>query len=602
VYRLTGAIPVLKTERYPKRMVVFDTEAWRSDYIHGVELQTLRLGVAKYIELPSFDKPHDHKYLHFHTVEQLGSWLEFLTRKDHTLYVYAHNLKYDLQLSGLYTWLVAEGWISKLFVIEDPPTFIKMHRGRVSITFVDTFNYWQTSLESMGLQLDDHKLPMPDESATELTWFSYCRRDVDVLGEYILKFVGFLQENDLCGLGLTLASQAFRSYRHRFMREEIVLHNDKHALNLERDGYFGGRCEAFFIGDHGKGDYYKLDVNSMYPHVMHGYAYPVELVGYSENVPLSRLNGHTQKYYCLAEVSLHTDAPAYALSNGVKLIFPVGSFRTVLHHEDLLRAIERGELIGVHRLAIYRRAEIFSDYVDFFYHLKQSAGEAGDMITRHQAKIFLNALYGKFGQREVISKIVPLEGEGKVMRLSGYSQALGRRVEVNYLGTTVEVRYKGGEAFYASPVIAGAVTANARAYLWHFIELVGVENVFYCDTDSLIVNQTGYERITPYLDLNRLGLWKLEGFASTLFIHSAKDYRFGEVTKTKGVPRKATQLDPNTWQYDQFRGAKTWVKQGMPTGVEVYRRTKQRVKTYDKGVVMPNGLVLPLRLSLGSDG
>lgn len=597
--RLNGPIPTIKEARYPNRFIVFDTEAFISPPVDGVELQTLRLGVAVFVELDKDLNPTVKDWFDFTTVEGLQDFIEYCGRKDRTLYVYAHNLKYDLQLSGLYNVMVSEGWTNSLFVIEDPPTFIKLKRGRFSVTFVDTFNYWQYGLKAMGDQLGLDKLTVDFTNTTNEQLLLYCKRDVEVLLSYLLTFLHFLDENDLCGLGLTLASQAFRSYRYRFMKTPIVLHNRAEVLDLERAGYMGGRCEAFHIGKVPGDDFYKLDVNSMYPYVMKEKAYPVELVSYSEDTSLLRLDECLSEYYCLADCEIITSTPEFAVNSGPKLIFPVGRYRVILHHPDLVKVRGRGAIIQVKRLAAYRAAPIFSAYVSFFYTLKLDAEKRGDPITRHQAKILLNSLYGKFGQRQVISKVLPLQGEGKFGRLIGFSEALGQRVEVNYLGNSAEVRYKAGEAFYSSPVIAGAVTSYARSYLWDLIVKAGRSNVYYVDTDSLIVNREGYANLTPYLDLKRLGALKLEGRSSCLTIYGAKDYVFGDEVKVKGVPHTAVKLSDNQWEYKQFRGGKTWINQGMPVGVEVYTRLKQRKSAYDKGEVLPDGRVLPLGFGLG---
>ena len=597
MYRKNGPIPPITGEKIPQRIVIFDTEAYRSEPINGVELQTLRLGSARYLHVNKDIKILKDQWLDFRTVEALGSWILSLARKDRSLFIYAHNLKYDLQLSGLLNWLIEEGFKASMFVIEDPPTFIRMKRGRVSLMFVDTFNYWQYSVAAMGDQLVNMKLVMPEDSQEDRDWFIYCRRDVEILSEYLLNFIRFLIREDLAPMGLTLASTAFRAYRHRFMSSPIVLHNRPEVLQLERDGYYGGRTEAFYIGEAPKQDYYKLDVNSMYPYVMLQERYPTELIGYSENLDLYRLSALLEEYYCIADVVLTTSKPVYPIVRGHKLIFPTGEFRATIHHAELVKAVSEGSVNQVLRIAIYNQAEIFRGYVNFFYELKLRAEREGDPVTRKMAKIFLNSLYGKFGQREVVSKIVENTGPESYQRMTGYSESLGTNVEVNYLGNMVEVRYKGGESYYSSPIIAGAVTARARLYLWSLIERAGLDNVYYCDTDSVITNLQGYERLKSRLNDTELGYLKLEGLSQTLYIRGAKDYTFGEEVKHKGIPKNAKQLSSNLWQYEQFRGAKTWLKQGLPVGVEVYTRTKSRKSEYDKGEVLPSGRVRAWSLS-----
>lgn len=597
LYRQAGPIPTINSEKIPTRIVIFDTEANRSEPINGIEFQSLRLGSARYIQLDREGKIEASDWFDFHTVEELGSWLLYLARKDRALYVYAHNLKYDLQLSGLLTWLIGEGFTPGLFVMEDPPTFMRLKSGRKSFMFVDTFNYWQYGVAAMGEQLEDKKLIMPEGVAGDSDWFTYCRRDVEILSEYLLSFIRFLLDNDLAPMGLTLASSAFRAYRHRFMRAPIILHNRKEVLALERDSYYGGRTEAFYIGEAPAQDYYKLDVNSMYPYVMREYKYPVELVGYSEGLDKKRLESLLGEYYCIADIELDTATPLYPYVRKHKLIFPTGRYRANLHQAELERAVEEGSIVRVHRIAIYREEDIFSSYVAFFYELKLKADREHDPIIRKMAKIFLNSLYGKFGQREIISKIAPNPGEPEYKRITGYSESLGTNVEVNYLGDMIELRYKGGESFYSFPAIAGAVTSRARVFLWKLIERSGLENVLYTDTDSIITNYGGYSSLIPYLSSDELGALKLEGKSQILTIRGCKDYRFGEETHIKGVPKSARELEPGLWEYEQFRGAKTWLKQGLPSGVEVYTKLKSRRGIYDKGEILSSGRVTAWRLS-----
>lgn len=594
MYRKDGPIPPIEKNRIPKRFIVFDSEAYRLGFDSGVEVQSLRLGVACYVKLDKSCKPLEYIWLDFQDLGGLLSFIEDKTRKDNTLYIYAHNLKYDLQLTGLLTGLIGRGWGSSLFVAEDPPTFIRLKRGRMTIMLVDTFNYWQFSLAKMGEQLGLAKLPMPLEGANNKEWFTYCKRDVEVLTRYLLSFMFFLIENDLAPLGLTLASQAFRAYRHKFMSHEIIIHNDQRALILEREGYSGGRVEAFFIGEVKDRELYKLDVNSMYSYVMNDNVYPVRLYSYSENIPLTRLEHLLNTYYVIARVQLTTLEPVYPYKLNGKLVFPVGSFETVLHHSELAHGLKNDHIQAIKGVAIYDRQPIFQDYVAYFYALKCQAEENHNPILRFQAKLFLNSLYGKFGQREVISEIQDNPGPVEYKRLTGFSEALNRTVEINYLGNKIEIRYTGNESQYSFPGIAGAVTANARVYLWHLITIAGPGEVLYCDTDSLVVTRLGLDRLEPYLDPVRLGALKIEGNSSMFKCLGPKDYIFGEEIKHKGIPKQAVTMGPNLFSYEQFRGFKTWLKQGLPPGVEVYQRTKERKAIYDKGVVTPTGRVIPL--------
>lgn|SRR5574341_1042215 len=598
-FRKNGPIPSLSQLKLPTRMIVFDTEAYRQPPNNGLEVQSLRLAVARYLQLDKSLNIVSDEWFECRSGEALVSYIEFKARKDKALYIYAHNLKYDLQLSGLLTLLLDRQWKAGLFVLDDPPTFIRLKRGRYSLMLVDTFNYWQTSLKALGDQLGLPKLDMPEDQMTNEDWLAYCRRDVEVLSDYLLAFIRFLLDNDLAPLGLTLASQSFRAYRHRFMPDDIVLHKDQHATELERSAYMGGRVEAFFIGQKDTDWYYKLDINSMYPHIMHDNLMPVELVAYTENIPLDRLERLLKLFYCIAEVELSTDTPIYPYRYEGKLVFPCDTFTTALHQPELLKALANDHIRHVTKIAIYRQANIFSDYIDFFYQLKQSSEAQGDKINRHQAKIIMNSLYGKFGQREVVSRILDNPDGLTYGRLTGYSDSLQARVEVNYLGEQMDVRYQKGESAYSFPAIAGSVTSYARMYLWSLIEQANRENVYYVDTDSLIVNMKGFDNLAELLNSYKLGYLKIENVSDYIEIWGAKDYQFGGSVKHKGVPKPAIEIAPGVWNYQQFPGAKGWLAEGMPVGVTLKDKQKRRKSAYNKGEIQSDGSVLPLRLTGG---
>ncbi len=594
--RFDGPIPKLESEKYPRAILVIDTEATRGGFVDGVETQVLRLGVSRYVKLSDELEIERNVYDRFVTGEGLLEIIEWHTRKDQSLYIYAHNLKYDLQLTGLLPMLLASGWRVSLMVMQDPPTFIRLKSRRKSILLVDTFNYWQTSLARLGEQLSSAKAKMPEGEQSDDDWYKYCEQDVKVLSEYLLEFMRFLQREQLAGFGLTLASQAFRSYRHRFMHQEIVLHSRPEVLKLERDGYSGGRVEAWHIGEKNGSEYYKVDVNSMYPFVMEAEKYPVEFISRTENICLVHLKKLLERYYCIARVQLKTEEAVYPYKDTHKLLFPTGSFETTLHQRELEYAYDHRQIATVNEIAVYRQADVFGVFVRYMYELKLRGELENNPILRHQAKILLNSLYGKFGQREIISKIIDNPGQPKFGRVTGYSQALGTDVEITYLGEQMEIRYKGGESAYSFPAIAGAVTAYARMYLWSLIQQAGLENTLYCDTDSLIVTKSGMERLSDKMNVSSLGALKLEGQADQLIIRGAKDYIFGDETKHKGVPKNACEISPGVWEYDQFRGATTWLNAGLPIGVEVYKRTKSRKTDYDKGVILENGAVVPLTI------
>ena len=213
------------------------------------------------------------------------------------------------------------------------------------------------------------------------------------------------------------------------------------------------------------------------------------------------------------------------------------------------------------------------------------------------AKLFLNSLYGKFGQRtRLFDKI------GECEREDGYEVVFdmetGERITYRFLNGEIWVESKdyieGENSFVA---IASAVSAYARCYLWSLIEKAGLENVFYCDTDSLIVNEEGYERLRDYLDDYKLGYLKCEGVAEEVVIRNAKDYTFGEEVKRKGVKKDAVEIAPNIFKQEQFERLRSAWRKGRVNEVIVKEQIKELKQEYKKGIVTESGRVKPFVLS-----
>lgn len=72
------------------------------------------------------------------------------------------------------------------------------------------------------------------------------------------------------------------------------------------------------------------------------------------------------------------------------------------------------------------------------------------------------------------------------------------------------------------------ITAYARARIQKFINTAGYDNFFYADTDSLVVNKTGYDRLIQknYFDDEKLGKLKLEHRLDFFHALAPKNYIF----------------------------------------------------------------------------
>ncbi|GAH30351.1 unnamed protein product, partial [marine sediment metagenome] len=224
----------------------------------------------------------------------------------------------------------------------------------------------------------------------------YCKRDVEIELANFKQFMRFLSNNSISRLCYTKGSTAMASYMLSHYHKKIWIHNNKEAIELEREGYKGGRVECAYLGKKEGESYYFVDVNSLYPFVMANSFFPVKYVKIVHKFTESDLHTRLQNFSIIAKVLIETDEPAYAVRRK-RTIFPIGRFWTVLTTPELKYAMEHNHIKKVARAVIYEQANIFKSYVNRFYKLRQDFKDINNKEYEQFVKILLNSLYGKFG-------------------------------------------------------------------------------------------------------------------------------------------------------------------------------------------------------------
>jgi hypothetical protein len=588
-------LPPNKSNESPQAAIWVDTETLPKDLGNGTESHHLDFGMACYRRRTRDGKWTAPDWFTFKDKEVFWDWVITKTRKKARLYLFAHNGAFDLPVLSAFTQLPDRGWSISKAICDAPPIDISWRCEGATIRFVDTLNLWRMPLATLGQSVGLRKLRMPGHNEHPARHLAYCRRDVKVIMRACLKWFEFLVDNDLGGFKSTLASQAFGTYRHRFMPHQIAVHSNERALSLERDSYVGGRTECFKLGKH-VGEFYYIDVNSMYPSVMIDNLYPHKLVGCYHNVSHANIERWRNLYAVIVDVTLRTANPEYPLVHEGKLVFPVGTFRVSLAGPEFWRAYDAGYVVELHRASVYEQEKLFTDFVRYFYEQRLAAKKAGDIVNTFNYKILANSLYGKFGQRGRRFDIVDTCDPNLVSIEDHWNADTKEASTRRCFGGIVQQWITEGESFNSFPAISSYVTSYARIVLADAIALAGRGNCYYCDTDSLVVNRAGWESLVPQIDQNRLGAWGLDTILGTVTLHGPKDYVFDDRTVVKGVKANAVWISSDTVEQDQFVGFRGLVRMGSLDAPLVMRIRKKQRRVYTKGIPTAAGDVLPLEI------
>lgn len=533
----------------------------------------------------------------YKSTELLWHYIFSLARVKSTLYLFAHNAFFDLQSSDFFHYAYKAKWKLE-FIWEEGLTFILVVRkDKSKIKIISSTNYFQTSLEALGKMFGYKKLKVDFDSVTQKELSKYCKRDVEILKKIMEFYFAFIIEHDLGKFSMSQASQAFRSFRHRFNTERICLHDIDEAKEIERLCYHGGRVEAFKWRKQAGGPFVTLDVNSMYPYIMREHYSPVQLIDILKKPVISKIKRLLDRFCIVAECEIKTDLPMYAVKRGHKLIFPTGHYIAYLTTHGLIEAIKRGHLVKVNIACVYRRAMLFNEYVDFFYGIKKQYKESKQKPLEHTAKIFLNALYGKFAQKKIITEEYEDKGNATYYKEKIFNLDTGIWIDETHLLGKIVVKMGLGEGPNSFVAVSAHITEGARMYLWSLFETVGLDKVIYCDTDSLMIRSKDKGPLMPLVDKYRLGALDFKKESSTLDIMGAKSYMTENMKKIKGIPKNAKQIGDYTYRYTTFFKQATHLNQRVTRSFLTRKTVKDVTPKYDKGVIQKNGSITPFLLS-----
>ena len=581
----------------PQRVLYLDTETKgvrRGQY----EVHRFKLGWTCFVDYNRKGFEAQPEWIFFDDAFKMNKYIESLAQPKKALWVYGHNIYFDLQAAEFYYYFSQFGWQYRFHYDSGLTYILCIAKGTKSLKAVSSTNYYDFSLKKLGEMIGLEKLNVDLESCPTEKLADYCRRDVEILKKGMEYYFQFVVDNDLGKMALTKSSQAMNAYRHRFMYPKLHRHEDKRVIALEREAYHGGRVECFRFGVQKEQEYVSLDINSMYPFIMKNYPLPTHCIDYVRDVSPGTLMALLKKYSVVVKGVVKTDEPAYGVFNGTKLVFPVGEFETYLCSGGVKYALSKNHLQSVSECAVYEQGYIFGDYVDSMYTLRKKYEKENNLIMSTLAKYLLNCLYGKFGEKHAIEEKTRTDNSGLYKSVEYFDLVENKHwIEFSMFNTTIR-KYGQVEGKKSIVSIPAHITEYARFYLWDIITRIGVDKVYYCDTDSVKIRKVDVSRVANLINDNTLGKLKVEKVFTHFVINGAKHYVCDNDIKIKGVPRKAEQIGDYTYKYMSFLRQPSHMKEGVNREYLLRETIKEVLPQYDKGTILPSGKVVPFVFSM----
>lgn len=426
--------------------------------------------------------------------------------------IYFHNLKFDGSFILDYLFNNGYEWKEDVFLndshkfttlIDDTKVWYQMKinfKQKKQILIYDSLKLLPMSekklAEKFGLPIQKGKIDYSDYTINDET-IEYVNNDVKIvcLGLQALKRKGIGK--------MTIAGSAYANYMDMYPNaKKMFTQLPREFLLKWRSAYRGGRSQ---LNPRFKGkiinNVNRFDVNSMYPSIMRNaqlpYGEPIytneigkyEFELYDINVEFELKEGHLPSLL-KKQSKFANDDTYYVNSDGIENILISSIDFKLLERNYDIYYLEFNEIVG-----FKTNNFMFRKYVDYWYDLKSKEKGADKQVD----KLMLNSLYGKFGSNIVGQHAIPRYDKGKIC----------------YELSEEEER----KAFYLP--IAIAITSYGHKLLDDEINVTGIENFVYCDTDSIHTIGTISKDM---IDNVILGKFKLEGVEDVSRYIKSKTY------------------------------------------------------------------------------
>lgn len=555
-----------------------------------------------------------YAYDAYHVVTLLGIWRKFLTREliMEELPCNPDNAEPDKTL-----------WRG-FCVMSDPPNILicRPVGNYGTLRFLDPRNYGVSDWDSLcrcSTVADD--VPQRSESGLGVTDLR-CRRHAERVEAFVKNLVAFVKELKLGSLQSTAGSQAINGWRRSYLTHQVHVHDCEEALQLERECYYGGRCECRILGRVYRspelytewvgsaevaegivldGPIYQYDINSAFPHAASELHLPCRLALYAAEPPPAILGIADKGLSCLADCTIETDEPVYPLRRESEddVVWPVGRFRTCLPDAEYRHAKERGRVLAVHRFAAYETEPCLRGFVDAMYAARMRYKESGNVGFEEICKRILVAIVGKLVQVNRSWVAVPeFKSQYRFAQFWGVHPVNGKITQWRTFADSTAYLDDCGEHRESLPAIAACITSFVRLRLWEIVARAGHGNVYYYDTDSVWTNRKGSAAIEAAYGVSatELGRLKLAGQYNSVQFFGIKHYQADNTLKCAGFAHAARLGSSAGDRVEEQVSLESflWSRQ-LPLARTIRRELKTN-RDYRHGVVNRDGTVSPFRV------
>ena len=422
--------------------------------------------------------------------------------------------------------------------------------------------------------------------------------DLDAGYAALINYVAMVEKYSMGSLQSTAGGQGKCRFRtHDLGEQRLYCHQVAGVRQLEREAFYAGRNEVLTLGTVTEPCWHD-DYTSLHATLALTKCFPTKLLDFGVDPPWLVLLEHVDNgHHVIAKVRLKTSSPDYPLRHNFdpdrqdwRTVYPIGEFVTTLCHPEFFHALERGRIEQCQFFAAYRAEPIFSANSEWFFRTKQALASDGLESMSGPLKLIQNSLYGAIGRRgrTWINQRKWTKAEWGMWwqrhPIHG-NVTVGRAIygKHQYLDS-------GHEPENSCPAISATMFSHSRMALLKAIEIAGLKNVHYYDTDGLVVNGEGHIRLSDHF-LAMRSKWE----SSDMDFRGLKFYRHDKTWVHAGVPAWAERHLDGSVSFDKHAPFNWSLWQNTPFAAKYLLSKMEPHPPYRHGVLLDGGRTGPLK-------
>lgn len=528
-----------------------------------------------------------------HTATELAQCCEDASAGCPNLWVYCHNLSFDLAASYLPVVLCDRGWEVTQFAVTGDSPWLRLKRGRRRLTLVDSWGWLRKPLESIGEDVGISKPELPQDDDSEDAWWRRCWGDVNILDAALTELMDWWERNELGIWSLTGSATGWNAMRHRSGLQRILVRPDPVDIAEDRLAIYGGRRDTWWIGPAHAGSWVDWDFRSAYATVAANLLLPRGRALPFDSLPVDSpwIGGNNKGV--IARVRVRPRTPRYPVRWHGEVFYPVGEFWTWLADPEIVEARERGELLEVGPGHVHWLGDAMQGWARWLLAVDDGTAEDAPPMARLAAHHWGRAVIGKWAQHGFdTERVGPAPVPGWALQEGIISGTRDRAAMIDIGGQRWNMR-AGRDGDNAYPAILAWVESATRLRLGRVIDAARPFTLTQCDTDGLILAAGGMRSLeavnaltAPLVlrrkrSIQRLGMWGPQ--------HLETDGR----RRFSGLSARAVEQDPGRFIHRGWPKLAWQMSHGDPAGYVQADQTWLLQGPYVHRWVLESGATLP---------